>query len=311
MKAWIRDLQIILTSETLNRRVIFGNNSAVNLSIDVDGVKYLSVLKDNFSVRISNLSYTEIVELISGKYYDIEIKAGYKSLGGGTTIFKGGVLYISNELGDKKTNTVIILCASKLVAKYGQSRMNLTLNSGINMYSALKFLCRRAGIQNSNISEEFKYKFLVDGVTGNKTIGSFFDYIANDNNLAVSTDESNGGVVTSWNPFTTDRRVVKVTKDSMIFTGGYPRINSEGVKLTLLPTFNIMPGDVIEIDNAWLDISAGSREEVFKNNVMYLDTDGQYMVFQVSYKLQNRSSQFQVELLCKSRNLIKKTLGGK
>lgn len=310
MKAWMRDLQIILTSETLGKTVIFGNKD-VNLSIDVDGVKYLSSLKDNFSIRISNLTYSEIIELIRGQFYNVEIKAGYKSLGGGKTVFKGGVLYISNELGEKKTNTAIILCTSDVVAKYGQKRMNLTLRSGINLYSALKFLCRRAGMSKSNISNDFRYKFLTDGLTGNKTVGSFFDSIANDLGLAVNTDASNGGSITSWNPFTTDRRVINVSKDNFIFTGSYPRINSEGVKVTLLPTFNIMPGDVIVIDNAWLDISAGNRDEVFKNNAMYLDTDGEYMVYQVAYKLQNRSSQFQIELLCKSRHLIKQTMGGK
>lgn len=311
MRVWKRDLQVILTSKTLKKRVIFGDNEHVNLDINVAGGKYLSGLKDNFSIRISNLTYTEIVYLISGSFYDIEIKAGYKEGSGLHTIFKGGVLYISNELGDKKTNTVIILCASNLVAKYGQSRMNLTINSGINMYSAIKFFCKRAGITDANIPQELTHKLVRESSSVNGTIGSVLESLCNSKGIALNSDSSNGGAVTLWDAATTDKRVIKIKKDTMIFTGGYPRINSEGVQLTLMPTFNFMPGDTIVIDNAFLDISAGTKEEVFKNNQIYMDTDGQYMVFEVMYDLQNRGPNFQVKLLCKARSLVKNIVGGR
>lgn len=310
MKVWKRDLQVILTSSTLKKSVVFGNHERVNLDIRIKGCKYLSGLKDNFSIRISNLTYSEIVYLIHGQFYDVEIKAGYRSTGGATTIFKGGVLYISNELGDKKTNTVIILCASNLVAKYGQTRMNLTINSGINMYSYFKFLCRRAGITDANLPQELTHKFVTHSTSVNGRIGNILEAVTASNNISITSDSSNGGAVSIWNALTTDKRVIKIKKDTMIFTGSYPRINSEGVQITLMPTFNFMPGDIIEIDNAMLDISAGSKEEVFKNNVMYIDTDGQYMVFEIEYDLQNRDRDYQIRLLCKSKNLVKGITGG-
>lgn len=311
MRVWKRELQVILSSATLKKSVVFGNHDDVNLDIQISGCKYLSALKDNFSIRISNLTYTEIVYLIKGEFYDVEIKAGYKEGSGLHTIYKGGVLYISNELGDKKTNTVIILCASKLVAQYGQSRMNLTINSGINMYSAIKFFCKRAGITDPNIPQELSHKFIQESSSVNGTIGSVLESLCNSKGITLNSDASNGGAVTLWDAATTDKRVIKVKKDTLIFTGSYPRINSEGVQITVMPTFNFMPGDVIVIDNAFLDISAGTKEEVFKNNQVYLDTDGQYMVFEVAYELQNRGSDFQVKLLCKSRNLVRNIVGGR
>lgn len=310
MRVWKRDLQVILSSKLLGKRVVFGDHDEVNLDMNISGCKYMSALKDNFSIRITNLTYAEIVYLIKGEFYDIEIKAGYKEGAGCHTIYKGGVLYISNELGDKKSNTVIILCASDLVAKYGQSRLNLTLNSGINMYSAIKFFCRRAGISDMNVPEELKHKIIQESPSVNGVIGSVLESLCNAKGVSINTDASNGGTVTMWNAATTDKRVIKIKKDMMIFTGGYPRINSEGVTITVMPTFNFMPGDTIVIDNAFLDISAGTKEEVFKNNQIYMDANGEYLVFEVGYELQNRGSNYQVKLLCKAKSLVKNLVGG-
>ena len=82
---------------------------------------------------------------LDGKYFDVKIKAGYKG-SGDVTMFDGGILYISNNRTNTKTTQAIILCASKLVAKFSQSRINLTLNSGLNLYSAAKYVLSKAGV---------------------------------------------------------------------------------------------------------------------------------------------------------------------
>ena len=155
MKAWMRVLRVTLTSRKLKKQMVFGNSqftTGFDLAIDVSGYKYLSSLKDNCTVKLTNLTYNEVMQIIVGEFYDVKIEAGYRD-SSVQTIFDGGVLYISNAREDATTNTVIILCASKLVARYSQSRINLTLNSGINMYSAIKFGLKRAGISEVTISE--------------------------------------------------------------------------------------------------------------------------------------------------------------
>ena len=121
MDSWMRVLEVRLRSKYGRQELIFGDKwkkGKVDLNIQVSGHKYMSSLKDSCIVKISNLTYNEIVQIIDGEFYDVEIIAGYRN-GNQTTFFKGGVLYISNSLDDTKTNTVYILCASELVAKYG------------------------------------------------------------------------------------------------------------------------------------------------------------------------------------------------
>lgn len=305
MKAWMRDLQVILSSDMLKRHVVFGANKDINLDINIVGAKYLSTMQDNFTVRISNLTYSEIVQLISGHFYDIEIKAGYKSAGGAHTIYKGGVIYISNELGDKKTNTVIILCGSKLLARTGQQRMNLTLNSGINMYAALKFILNRAGIRSVTIDPSLKRQFTKSAISMNSSAPSYINQLADANNFVANTDGSSTSDINIWNAYATDKRVIKLRNDNIIFTGGHPRLNSQGMTITVMPTFNFMPGDIIVIDNSIIDLSATTYQEAFKNNARFLDDNGEYMVFNIEYNLQNRGPNFELKLQCKSRSLVK------
>ena len=159
MKLWMRELTVIFSNG--KKKIIYGDNNKENrpdLSLDIKINKYLGSVKDNATIRISNLTYYEIVTLIEGKFTDVEIKAGYKEIGS-HTVFKGGVIYISNSLGDRKTNTAIILCASNLVAKYQQKNLNLSIHSGVNIYSAIKTICKHAGIRNTNISTQFKKEF--------------------------------------------------------------------------------------------------------------------------------------------------------
>lgn len=311
IKAWMRELKIILTSTSLRKRVTFGTDyekEGDSLNITVDGYKYLSSLKDNVSVKIDNLTYKEVVELISGQFYDIEIKAGYRD-SGAHTIFKGSVLYISNLLGDRKTNTVVILCASRLVAAYGQSRMNLGLQSGINMYAALNFLCKRAGVRNSNVSEEFKNKIIREASEVNTTLGSFLDTFVNSNNFIINSDATGNADVSVWDPYRKDNRVIKLEASTIILTSGYPTLSSDGLKISLMLTFNFMPGDTIQVDNSIIDIGVESKDQVNENRGFFLDESGKYMIYEIEYHLTNRGSAFSLNMLCKARNLVSKISG--
>ena len=306
MRAWYRQLQIILTSKTFKKKLFIGHlGSEDNLHIRVNGTKYLSSLKDSGIVQIDNLSMKEIMEMIAYEYTDIEIVAGYRD-GSIFTLYKGGVLYISNKMGDRKTNTVYIFYASKLVAQYGQSRLNLTINSGINMYYGFQYLCRRAGINQVYISEEFKNKLFRQTFDVSNTIGSILDNIATASNYCVQSDASYNNILSIWDPARLDSRVIELNEKNVMLVNGYPTLTTNGVTFALLPTFNFMCGDIIKIDNAWLDMGLTSPTPTEYNRGYFLDSDGCYMIYQIDYSLDNRSSDFSFKLLCKSRSLVRR-----
>ena len=300
MKAWMRVLKVVLTSKKLNKRFEFEEP----LSISVSGHKYMSTLKDTFTVKIDNLTYNEVTQIVMGQFYDVEIQCGYQK-GNVNTIFNGGVLYISNKLNANKTNTIIILCTSKLVASYGQTRLNLTLNSGINLYSAINFICRRAGIPNSNVSTQFKKQFLTEIMTINDTPGTWIDKLcAKNTNFISSSDSITNQTFSIFDAAKSNARVIKLDANNIVLTGGYPRLTSDGLELTILPTFNFMCGDVIKIDNSIVDISVNSRDEISQNYAAYFSQKGEYMIYEMNYTLQNRGQAFTLVLNCKNRDRI-------
>ena len=311
MKAWMRDLQVSFSSSLMKKKLVFGTQwkqGKEDLAISIEGTKYLSSMKDSFTIRISNLTYGELIQLIKGQYYDIEIKAGYRSKGA-ETIFKGAVIYMSYEKKSPTTNTVIVLAGSKLVAKYGQSRMNLGLHSGINMYSALKFVCKRAGVLNANIDQSFKNKVIRDVISVQGTAANWIDNFCSSNNLIASSDSSYSNDMTIINPYKTNNRVIKLDSEKVVLVSGYPKLNSDGLSMTVLPTFNFMPADVIVIDNSIIDLSVSSASGKEFNKAAFLDEDGKYLITQLDYSLDNREDSFNVNILAKARSLYSKVSG--
>ena len=307
IRAWRRDLEIILTSEKLHKSLSFGTNwkkGENDFTISVRGTKYLSTLKDNFTIDIENLTYSEVVQLIDGEYYDVEIKAGYKDIGA-QTIFKGGVQYISNILGDRKSNTVKIFCANRLVAKFGQSKINLTLNSGINMYGALNTINRRCGMGNVKISDDLKNRIIKDTTTIQTNFANFLDNFTKNNNLVINGDSSLLNTEYNlWSP-RSQEKIIELRNDTFVLTGGYPTFNSEGAHLMLIPTYNFMPGDIIKLDNSILDLGISSSSEISSNAAYYLDNEGKYYITQIDYDLNNRDNNFQLSILAKSYTYYK------
>lgn len=308
MRAWFRILEVYLTSQKTHKTIVFGNRNEDNLNISVSGSKFPSALKDACTINITNLTYDKMIEIIANEYYDVEVKAGYRE-GSVQTYFKGAVLYISNERTSRIENDVVILCSSRLVARYGQSRINLTLNSGINMYSAINYVCKLYGLPNSNISQSLKNDILGELKNINTNAAQFFEKLGQANeNYVVNADESLNSLFTITKT-TDNKKIIVLNNDTVRTSGGYPRITKDGVNLTILPLYNFMPGDYIKIDNGILDVSVSEQSGISKNNAYYMDTNGEYMIFQIDYVFQNRGPNFGLTLHAKSRKFIQNIIG--
>lgn len=307
-KAWMREIIINFTSKKIKKSISFGTDE-VNLAMSISGHKFMSSLKDDCTIRITNLTYSKIIELIAGEYYDVEIFAGYRH-GNMPKIFKGSVLYISDELQTDRSHVAIIICTSTMVAQFSQKRINLSLNSGINMYTALKFICDRAQITNANINTSLKQKILTEVSQINSGVPNFINTLTDQNDtFVVNTDETEGNSFSIYD-YTYNQRIFTVTQDMIDFTGGPPRLTSSGLNLSLMPTINLKCGDVIRIDNALLNISANTKEEALKYYGNYLDKDGKYMIYEIDYDLENRGSSFSLNLSCKSLSIFSNLIGG-
>lgn len=311
VKAWMRVLRITLTTKSpgqngKNKQLVFEENeSGVGLAISVNGNKFMSTLKDNCTVKISNLTYVEIVQIITGQFYNIKIECGYKS-SGVQTIFEGGVMYISNLRESVDTNTVTILCASHLVASYGQRRINLSFNSGINMYSAINFVCKVGGVPNPNISTQFKKQFL-EGIENahNQTAAEWVnDQTAKNGSYISSSDCIGNSFMTLFDANKSNARVIKLNKDTLLLTNGFPRMTADGLVFSVMPTFAFQCGDTIVMDNSLIQINVTSQSEATKNLGGLLDENGQYMIYEMHYQLENRGQNFFIEIYAKTRSRI-------
>lgn len=311
MKLWMRALSVVLTSRKLKKSMTFGMNylqGKDDISIDIVGYKYMSTLSDEFTVKLKNLTYSQIVQIISGEYYDIDIYCGYRSAQV-NKIFSGGVFYVSNRIDDMKTTTCILICTSTLIARFGQTRLNLSLNSGINMYSALNYICKKAGIPSVRLSEQLKLDMSNDMLSMNTTVANMLEQLTNNYpSLIVNSDASLGSVLSMFDSARSNDRVINCTSKVIQLSQGYPRLTTDGLTMTVFPGFNFTCGDVIKVDNSLIDISVSNKSEVSKNYGYFLDEDGYYMIYQIQYVLQNRGDAFNVEMLCKSRNLITRVL---
>lgn len=311
VKAWMRILRITLTTKSpgqngKNKQLVFEENeSGVGLAISVNGNKFMSTLKDNCTVKISNLTYVEIVQIITGQFYNIKIECGYKS-SGVQTIFEGGVMYISNLRESVDTNTVTILCASHLVATYGQRRINLSFNSGINMYSAINFVCKAGGVPNPNISTQFKKQFL-EGIENayNQTAAEWVNDQTTKNGSYISSSDCIGNsFMTLFDANKSNARVIKLNKDTLLLTNGFPRMTADGLVFSVMPTFAFQCGDTIVMDNSLLQNNVTSQSEATKNLGGLLDENGQYMIYEMHYQLENRGQNFFLEIYAKTRSRI-------
>lgn len=307
---WVRQIEIRLYSRISKSKIVYGGDRASQLNIVVKGNKYLSALKDNGSVAISNLTYAEISKLILGEFYKIEVWAGYKGQAL-MCFFKGAVSYISDKIQARRDNETYILFASEMVAAYSQRRINLMLNSGINLYAALNYICLTTGISTSQLPESLKQHFLQEVTQNYGTPASLVDQIAqNAGTLSVDVDNSidGAGVVNCTD--LRDKRQIRINPDTINFTKGNPTLDKDGLRITILPTFCFKPGDIILIDNSILDLSISDPNSVastFKSN--YLDSNGAYMVMELDYVFQNRGPTFEINIRARALDIIKNVTG--
>ena len=308
MRAWYRILEVSLTSRLLKRTVTFGNHKEDNLRISVSGSKFPSALKDTCTIRITNLTYADMINIIGNEYYDVEVRAGYRD-GSVQTYFKGAVQYISNEKNSQLENVVIILCSSQLVARYGQSRINLTLNSGINMYSAIKYVQKIYNLPECNISDSLKDDVIGELKNINTNAAQWIEKLGQANeNYVVNADESLQSLF-SIAKATDKKRAITLNNNTILYSGGYPRITKDGLNLTIFPIYNFSPGDYIKIDNSILQTTVSDAENISKNYAYYMDVNGEYMVFQVDYEFNNRDSDFALTLHAKKRTFVQDVIG--
>lgn len=316
VKAWMRVLRVTLTTKSPGQNgknkqlVIEEDANGVGLAMSISGNKYMSTLKDNCTVKISNLTYVEIIRIITGQFYNVKIECGYKS-SSVQTIFEGGVMYISNLRESVDTNTVTILCASHLVATYGQRRINLSFNSGINLYSAINFVCKVGGVPNPNISTQFKKQFLQEiSNAHNQTAAEWIAGQTNKNGSYISSSDCIGNsFMTMFDASKSNARVIKLNSDTLLLTNGFPRMTADGLVFSVMPTFAFQCGDTIVMDNSLIQISVTSQNEATKNLGGLLDENGQYMIYEIHYELENRGQNFYLEISAKTRSKISAYLG--
>ena len=312
-KCWMRVLKIILKQNlgSKARIITFGDNwPNEDLSIKVNINKYMSPVKDSCLITIQNLTYYQIVQIMTGKFYSVEVVCGYR-YGNQFTVFKGGILRISNTLNDDRTNTVNILCGSDLIARYSQNSLNFNLNSGINVYSAIKFMAKMSGVKDAdlNISTQFKKQVIQDNSSSNDTLGSFLSNLGNTNSSYImNSDASNGSTFSIFDARKSNNRVI--TLKDVNFIGGYPSLTSEGLQFSILPSFNFMCGDVVIVDNSLITLeNITSQSQISEQPGMYLDKNGAYMILEIKYTLQNRGSGFTCTIYSRARSLISNYIG--
>lgn len=309
---WMRQIEIRLYSDLTKKKIVFGGDQPNQLAMRVSVEKHLSALKDRGVAEISNLTYAQITELILGQYYSIEIWAGYRTQQL-QCYFKGAVSYISDQIRARRDNTCYILFASKMVAAYSQQRMNLNLNSGINLYAAFNYICLTNGISTAHLSPDLKNHFLSEVTSNYGTPATLCEQLAaNESTLTIDTDESIDGCGVVDCTELANKRQIRINPDTINFTKGNPTLDKDGLHITLLPTFCFKPGDIILIDNAILDVSINDATAVastFKTN--YIDSNGAYMIMELRYEFENRGEEFGVAVRARSVNIIANVTGAK
>ncbi len=313
---WGRVLRVVFKSSKLGKQVQYSNEDETrSLIIEAVGTKHLSLLRDEFVVDIYNLNYVEIVKLIDGGFDKVEIFAGYKN-SSISRIFKGTVFYISNERESRETNIARFICVSNLLGVY-RSRVNLSLNSGINMYSAINYIMKQSGIKDSNISQDLKRHFINDVTNTKGSIPTIVtDLLGHDNRFAFQADSSGGATISLWDLKRSDRRHINIEPSKGMVINGYPTLTSDGLRFQSLPVFNYMPGDILLIDNYIIDMSVSSLSEAQRTNLGFQLSEigeldkGEYLLYKIDYNLSNSSSSFDLTLYAKSKSLLQNMLGG-
>lgn len=307
---WVRQIEIRLSSKLTKKKIVFGGKDSNQLDIKINGTKYLSAVKDKGTATIANLTYSQIYQLITGQYFTIEIWAGYRTQSL-QCYFKGEVAFISDKIRERRDNECYIIFASQMVAAYSQSRMNLSLKSGINLYAAFRYICLTKGIDTSHLSESLKKQFIQEVIQNYDKPSNLAEMIAsNTSTFTLDTDSSiDGNGVINCSDLS-NKRQIRINPNTINFSKGNPTLDKDGLKITILPTFCFKPGDIILIDNAIIDTSISNAENVNSTfNSYYLDSQGAYMIIELDYNFENRGPTFEINIKARSLDIIKNIIG--
>lgn len=307
-RCWIRQIQVTLTSKKTKQKMVFDNtDSKRSYNMDIQGVKKVSPREDNGVLTISNLEYDIMMKIVLLEYYDIEIKAGYKSIGDLQTIVKGEVSFISQKIHSKHDVDTYITYASPFVARYSQKRMNFNINSGFNVYGAMNYICQMSGIgKRVNIDPTLKLKFLNEVYTNYDTTTTVLDDLnkQTSNFLLTADGSTDGSIFNIINP--ARARKILVDPNHIAIGKGNPTVTSDGLRITLFPTRNYCPGDILCIDNGLIDVSIQNASAVMNTfNTNFLDQSGQYMILQIDYHFQNRGPAFEFNIQARMMDYIR------
>jgi hypothetical protein len=318
-KCWIRRIRVTLTSkETTSNgkhyQIVLGDSGKDDLDISISGTKNLAILKDSGTVTVNNLGYDTIALIMAARLYLIKIEIGYKSSDSMITVFKGEVSYISHKPHARGDTTTYISYASSYVAAWSQGRINFTCRSGVNLYSMINYMFIQNGVSaKTNISPELK-KIVLDKVYNSydKASNIITDVVGSTGaNFQMETDSSLDDNVISVTTIG-EKRVIPIDLNTINIENGNPVLTSQGLTLSVIPSFNFIPGDIIKIDNSFIDISSGTSNAsgvTSTFNQSYLDQNGCYMIRQVDYAFQNRGSQFDETITATAVSLFENLTG--
>lgn len=306
---WMRRVRLIFKSKTNNTEIVVGDNSSDNLNISIEGTKSKSPSSDKGVITIYNLNYNIINQIIIGKYYILDIWVGYKGLKGDGTMFNiysGEVTYISQKIQSHKDCICYIAYGSKTLAAYSQNRINFGLSSSINVYTAVDEVLRKTGMNMNyvNIDEELKNRVLREFESSYGTASTILtsSSLNQSGEYTTSSDGTDGCLI----DVTTEKgkRRIPITKNMIM--NGNPTVTSSGLQINLLPVMNFKVGDILQIDNGYVDISTSSSDvkEVFNPN--YMDTKGEYMIISITYTFQNRGNDFYYNINARALDIISK-----
>lgn len=317
-RTWIRILYIRLAQWDSSEWHEYGHTTddSKKPKIEISGGKYLSCLKDNFTIKIYNLPMPEILKIMMGEWFHVQIFAGYlgtqnRDTAQGKLLFDGGVISISNNLVDYKDNVLSMICGSRFMAKAMQWRCNVNFSSGVNMYNAIKYIAHKAGLTNISVSDSFKSEFYTQIANAKSTAGNFFDTLASGNeSFFDNVDSTDGAQISFFDALKYEnRQVIEIDISKGMMIGGVPSVTSNGVTWTSLPVYNYKCGDLVHLDNAYINTGGNeSYSSVTSSvpNAFYLDTEGLYYVYELTYNLDNTTGSFQVNILAKAKSLFKK-----
>lgn len=316
VKIWTRVLYLVFKNDETNESLVIGKtiDDTKKPRIEITGTKYMSSVKDNFKIQVYNMTYVQMYTIQKRQLWHIEIYAGY--LNGqnyfnftAPKIYDAYLFNMLNSKKDYKDNVVTFMCASKLVAKAQQFRLQVSFQSGVNLYSMIKYIGEKADMTNMKVSESFKDTFASDVASCDSSASSYLEKISEaNNNCFMSTDSTSDSELSVFDlsDESRDRTTILInpSKGMLIDT---PEINSSGLTFSSLPVLNYLIGDTIKIDNSLINLAQGQDNYSSSTkvpNAVYINGDGLYYIWQIDYSLTNADGDFKLTLTCKNKEMF-------